>query len=142
MVSTNFLGPGYSDDRIVGYTVGACSLYTLANVLVEVVVKVATGQAHMGRSQTFVWMGAAVHQLNPSMWLLYSCTFSITIYALSLIVYRVLKSRLKVDQGIVSSTHNTRIESSANGVTNASTVVALVLLIGYIFQLVVGRRVS
>ena len=134
--------PGYSDATLVASTVSTCSLYTLANVLVEVVVKVATGQAHLGRSQTFIWLGAAADQLNPSMWHLYSCSISITLYALSLIVYRVLKCRLKVDLGIVSSTHNTRVESSANGVTNAATIVAIVLLFLFFVQGVVARRVS
>ena len=120
----------------------SCSLYTVANVLVEVVVKVTRGQAHMGRSHSFVWMGASPHHLNPNTWLTYSLVISITLYALSLIVYRVLKMRLRVDRAIVPATHNTRVESSANGMTNAAAVVAMVLLFLYFVQIVVGRWVG
>ena len=123
-------------------TITSCSLYTLANVLVEVVVKVTTGQAHMGRSHSFVWMGATDNHLNPNMWLLYSLFISMALYALALVVYRVLKMRLRVDQAIVPASHNTRVESSANGMTNAAVVVAMVLLILYFVQTVLGRWVS
>ena len=133
---------GYSDKSIVVSTVTCCSLYTLADVLVEVVVKVVRGEAHMGSSRSYLWMGASPHHLNPTMWLAYSLVISITFYALALIVYRVLKMRLRVDQAIVPATHNTRVESSANGMTNAAAVVAMVLLFLYFVQIVVGRWVG
>ena len=123
-------------------TITTCSLYTLANVLVEVSVKVALGQAHMGKSRSYLWLGATVHHVNPTTWLLYSLVISMALYILSLIVYRVLKMRLRVDQAIVPASHNTRVESSANGMTNAAVVVAMVLLILYFVQIVVGRRVG
>ena len=100
------------------------------------------GQAHMGKSRSYLWLGATVHHVNPTTWLLYSLVISMALYILSLIVYRVLKMRLRVDQAIVPASHNTRVESSANGMTNAAVVVAMVLLILYFVQIVVGRRVG
>ena len=75
-------------------------------------------------------------------WLLYSSITSIAVYTTSLIVYRLFKVRLRVDQGIVPANHNTRVESSANGMTNAATIIAMILVIVIFIATFVGVRVK
>ena len=99
-------------------------------------------QWHNGKAIRYVWLGAKPNQFNPTPWLSYSSIASIVVYVTALLVYRVLKVRLRVDQGIVPASHNTRVESSANGMTNAATIIAIILFVVQFVATLVGRLVK
>ena len=132
---------GYSDNWILAWTLVSCGLYTTVNVMTEVVFKLTMDQWHNAKACSWVWFGAEPDQFTPTPWLSISFIGNIAVYAIALILYRVLKVRLRVHQGIVPASQNTRVESSANGMTNVATVIAMILFIAQFIGVVVGRLV-
>ena len=132
---------GYSDNWILAWTLVSCGLYTTVNVMTEVVFKLTMDQWHNAKARSWVWFGAEPDQFTPTPWLSISFIVNIAFYAIALIIYRVLKIRLRVHQGIVPASHNTRVESSANGMTNVATVIAMILFLAQFIGVVVGRLV-
>ena len=133
---------GYSDHWILACTLASCGLYTTVNVMTEVVFKLTMDQWHNAKACGWVWFGAKPDQFTPTPWLSISFIGNIAVYAIALILYRVLKVRLRVHQGIVPASHNTRVESSANGMTNVATVIAMILFLAVFIATVVGRLVK
>ena len=133
---------GYSDDWIVAWALASCGLYTTVNVMTEVVFKLTMDQWHNAKARSWVWFGAEPDQFTPTPWLSISFIGNIAVYAIALIIYRVLKVRLRVPQGIVPASQNTRVESSANGMTNVATVIAMILFLAVFIATVVGRLVK
>ena len=133
---------GYSDNWILAWTLVSCGLYTTVNVMTEVVFKLTMDQWHNAKACKWVWFGAEPDQFTPTPWLSISFIVNIAVYAIALIIYRVLKVRLRVHQGIVPASHNTRVESSANGMTNVATVIAMILFLAVFIATVVGRLVK
>jgi len=129
---------GFSDSAIIWVTIAVCTIFTIIDIAIEVCVKTTFGWNHVGKAQSYLWFGAQNNQLTEMKWLTYSCFVTIPAYCLSLIIYRLVKMRAR--KSILTGTHSTRVESSANGMTNIASVVIMILFICYVIQVVIARQ--
>ena len=87
--------PGFTDIRVIQLTVTVSGLVTGLNVAVEILTKSLTGEAHIGTSSHYVYMGAKSEDLSSTPWLISLTLGQILALTISLVVYKILKYRLE-----------------------------------------------
>ena len=132
-----------SDNTVLLAMIPLSVLATLPRVVYEICVKTYAGTPHIGRLALFTFLGAEEADINPKPWGMESFLVSTAVYAISLIVYMVVRYRRnRRSQGILESNQTSRIESSANGITSWASVASLVMAVVFLLVWRQARQVK